>query len=227
MKALLDADPRLCGSGMTAQRARDRLVEILRQQGIRNEHVLNAIRYTPRHIFVDEAIASHAYDNKALPIGHRQTISQPYIVARMSEALLTATTHPQKVLEIGTGCGYQTAILAQLVAQVYSIERIAALTQQAQIRLAELQRHNIHFRHGDGYLGWPEYAPFDAIIVTAAAPEIPPTLLAQLSIGACMILPVGEVNRPQTLNLVCRRITGYHNRILDSVSFVPLQNGIV
>jgi protein-L-isoaspartate(D-aspartate) O-methyltransferase len=225
MKTLLDADPRLRGSGMTAQRARDRLVELLRQQGIASDAVLNTIRYTPRHIFVDEALASHAYDNNALPIGRGQTISQPYIVARMSEALLQKG-RPKKVLEIGTGCGYQTAVLAQLAGQVYTIERIAALMQQAQTRLADLRLSNIRFRHGDGYLGWPEQAPFDAIIVTAAPPEIPPALLAQLVVGGIMVVPVGPAYGAQRLELVRRQTHGYVSHKLDDVAFVPLQSGV-
>jgi protein-L-isoaspartate(D-aspartate) O-methyltransferase len=207
---------------MTAQRARDRLVSILARTGITNTHVLEVMRYTPRHIFIDEALASHAYDNTALPIGRRQTISQPYVVARMSEALWRDGI--QSVLEIGTGCGYQTAVLAQLAAKVYTIERIESLGKQAQKRLTELALDNVEFRYGDGYFGWPEAAPFDAIIVTAAPPEIPPALLEQLAIGARLVIPVGQ--HMQSLLRITRQHRGYAQERLDDVSFVPLKPGV-
>ena len=223
IKELLAADPRLAGSGMTSQRARDRLVEVLRRQGIRDASVLEAIRHTPRHIFIDEALSSHAYDNNALPIGRGQTISQPYIVALMSAALLRQA--PKKVLEIGTGCGYQTAILAQLVEQVYTIERIESLSRLAQERLAELGVDNVFFRHGDGYQGWPERAPFDAIMVTAAPVEPPPDLLAQLRPGGVMVIPTGFQHSIQVLQLITRNATGYRSEHLCDVAFVPLKDG--
>ena len=225
MKALLDADPRLAGSGMTSQRARDRLLEQLRRQGIRSEAVLEAMRYMPRHIFIDEALATHAYDNNALPIGRGQTISQPYIVALMSEAILLNA--PKRVLEIGTGCGYQTAILAQLVDEVYTIERIEALSLIARQRLAELRIGNVRFRYGDGYLGWPERSPFDAVIVTAAPPETPAELLTQLRPGGSLVIPTGHQHSIQALQRITRSPGGsYHSEHLCDVAFVPLKQGI-
>ncbi|MDM8545232.1 protein-L-isoaspartate(D-aspartate) O-methyltransferase [Candidatus Venteria ishoeyi] len=212
------------GSGMTSQRARDRLVERLRQQGIRSEPVLEAIRFTPRHVFVDEAIASHAYDNTALPIGFNQTISQPYIVARMTELLLRHGI-PETVLEIGTGCGYQTAILAQLVPQVYSVERIQPLLQSTEQRLEELGLRNIQLQYSDGQWGWETHAPYQGILVTAAPNEIPYALLDQLAVGGSLILPLGDQYQTQTLTLIQRDEQGIHQQALDAVSFVPLCNG--
>ncbi|MGI9229876.1 MAG: protein-L-isoaspartate(D-aspartate) O-methyltransferase [Gammaproteobacteria bacterium] len=211
------------GIGMTSQRSRDRLVEQLRQQGIQSEAVLDAIRNTPRHIFVDEALATRAYDNTALPIGNKQTISQPYIVARMTEALLQQDKL-QRVLEIGTGCGYQTAILAQLLPEVYSIERIDALLGKARSRLRDLQYRNINLKHGDGRLGWPEQAPFDGILVTAAPTDMPEALTEQLSVGGRLIIPIGEAGE-QELLCVSRNEDGLTEEHLDQVSFVRLADG--
>lgn len=215
----------LSGIGMTSQRTRDRLATRLKQEGIQDERVLDAIRNTPRHLFMDEAISSRAYEDTALPIGHGQTISQPYIVARMTEALLEENV-PGKVLEIGTGSGYQTAILALLIPQVYSVERIAALQEQARPRLNTLNLHNIQFRHGDGYQGWPENGPYDAIIVTAAPPQIPQNLLEQMADGARLVIPTGP-SGAQQLILVRRDGEEFHQQVLDRVSFVPLKEGIL
>lgn len=214
----------LDGIGMTSQRTRDRLVERLRHEGIKDSRVLAAIRNTPRHLFMDEAISSRAYEDTALPIGHGQTISQPYIVARMTEALI-AETQPEKVLEIGTGSGYQTAILAQLIKQVCSVERIAPLLVQARRRLALLNLHNIEFLHADGYLGWAEAGSFDAIIVTAAPLDIPASLFEQLAENGRLVIPAGPAGAQQLL-LVTRDGNEFHKRLLDRVSFVPLKEGI-
>src|ERR1700691_3269877 len=183
-------DPRFAGIGMTSARTRDRLVQRLREQGITNPAVLERIRNVPRHIFMDEALASRAYEDTALPIGHGQTISQPYIVARMTEALLEGGALA-KVLEVGTGCGYQTAILAPLVGRVYSIERIEALLKRARERLKDLAIRNTRFRHGDGTQGWKTQAPFDGILIAAAPLSIPELLIGQLAIGGGLILPGG------------------------------------
>ncbi|MBI1733354.1 MAG: protein-L-isoaspartate(D-aspartate) O-methyltransferase [Gammaproteobacteria bacterium] len=215
--------PDLRGIGMTSQRARDRLVEQLREMGIRSEIVLELIRGTPRHLFVDEALASRAYDNTALPIGHNQTISQPYIVARMTEALIE-TGIPGTVLEIGTGCGYQTAVLARLGIKVYTIERIEALIQRARERFRLLQLDNIVSRHGDGSLGWADQAPFDGILATAAPVGVPGMLRSQLGIGGRLILPVGRSGE-QALLRIMRTPDGYEQQQLDWVSFVPMLEG--
>ena len=183
------ADPR--GIGMTSQRARNRLVEQLRGMGIQSEEILEVIRTTPRHLFVDEALASRAYENTALPIGFGQTISQPYIVAAMTEALYTSG-RLDRVLEVGAGCGYQSAILAQLAGRVFSLERIAALANKLRSRLHELRINNVRVRHADGYLGWPEQAPFDAILVAAAPVGLPAALVEQLAVGGRMVIPVGR-----------------------------------
>ncbi len=211
------------GIGMTSQRTRERLVQRLEEQGIHNVSVLDAIRHTPRHIFVDEALASRAYEDTALPISYGQTISQPYIVARMTEVLLESA--PKKVLEIGTGSGYQAAILARLVAEVYTVERIEALKKQARKRFAELKLRNIYVKQDDGVLGWPEQAPYDAIIVTAAPAEVPAALVAQLSMGGRMLIPVGAPGA-QDLLLITRTEEGYERRSLERVSFVPLLSGV-
>lgn len=209
---------------MTSQRSRDRLVIQLREMGIRSESVLASIRSTPRHIFVDEALASRAYDNTALPIGHNQTISQPYIVARMTEALLE-TGEPDKVLEIGTGCGYQTAILAQFARQVYSIERIKALLASARERFQSLNYRNIKSIYGDGGQGWPENAPYQGILVTAAPAKVPETLLSQLAVGGRLIIPIGHSGQQKLLSIT-RTDDGYVEKHLDGVSFVPLRTGM-
>lgn len=197
----------------------ERLLLLLRQEGITNEQVLKAIAATPRHQFVDEALSVRAYENSALPIGEGQTISQPYIVARMSEILCNAGPL-KRVLEIGTGCGYQTAILAHLAQEVCTVERIASLQYHARRRLRALDLHNIHYRTGDGWQGWESRGPFDAIIVTAAPNEIPKALCQQLQIGGILLLPVGE--QQQRLVLVKRTDDGWSQQALEAVRFVPL-----
>jgi len=214
----------LKGIGMTSQRSRNRLVERLREMGIASEIVLDIIRNTPRHIFVDEALASRAYDNTALPIGHNQTISQPYIVARMVEALLEEKS-PATVLEVGTGCGYQTAILSRLVPKVYSLERIDALLNRARENFVRLGYTNIRTKHTDGNLGWPDYGPYEGIIVSAAPNEVPGKLLEQLAPGGRLVIPVGRSGEQELLSIV-REESGYSERRLDWVSFVPMLEGI-
>ena len=211
------------GIGMTSQRTRDRLIARLREKGIRNESVLDVIRRTPRHLFVDEALSSRAYEDTALPIGFNQTISQPYIVARMTEVLL-ANGIPGKVLEVGTGSGYQAAVLAQLVPRVYTVERIAALVPIARQRFRSLALHNLNLKQSDGSWGWPQQAPFDAILVTAAPPEIPAPLLEQLADGGRLVIPVGG-SAGQTLAVVTRAGNVYERENLEPVSFVPLVGG--
>jgi protein-L-isoaspartate(D-aspartate) O-methyltransferase len=213
----------LRGIGMTSQRTRDRLVQRLRVGGISNPAVLEVIRNTPRHIFVDEALASRAYEDTALPIGHGQTISQPYIVARMTEVLLVGSA-PDKVLEIGTGCGYQTAVLARLVGTVFSVERIEPLLRQARQRLYALRQHNVRLKHSDGTWGWEEFAPYDGILVTAAPMGIPDALCRQLAPGGRMVIPVGSPGA-QRLMLVTRDAGQVRHEVLDPVSFVPLVGG--
>ena len=209
---------------MTSARTRERLVERLRLEGISNLKVLERIRNVPRHLFVDEALASRAYEDTALPIGHGQTISQPFVVARMTESLLESGP-VDKVLEIGTGCGYQTAVMAALVGTVYTIERIGPLLTRTRKLLRELGFKNIRFRHGDGWLGWDRAAPFDGIILTAAPQEVPQTLLDQLADGGRMVLPVGPQGR-QELLLITRHEDKYERRRLGLVSFVPLVGGL-
>jgi protein-L-isoaspartate(D-aspartate) O-methyltransferase len=211
------------GIGMTSQRTRDRLVERLREEGIRNEAVLDVIRNTPRHLFVDEALASRAYEDTALPIGYNQTISQPYIVAAMTD--LVVSGNPLKVLEIGTGSGYQAAVLAPLVPKVYTVERIEPLAAQARQRFRKLGLRNIRASYSDGTEGLPDFAPYDAIITTAATEVIPQALLDQLSSkGGRLVIPVGGRNR-QTLTLVTRHGHDYEQQHLDTVVFVPLLTG--
>jgi protein-L-isoaspartate(D-aspartate) O-methyltransferase len=212
------------GIGMTSARTRERLVQRLREQGIADARVLDQIRNVPRHLFVDEALATRAYEDTALPIGQGQTISQPYIVARMTEALLQGGA-PRKVLEVGTGCGYQTAILAPLVKTVYSVERIATLFERARARLRELDLHNVHLRHGDGFQGWATHAPFDAILLAAAPLALPEALLEQLAPGGRLIAPVGPEGQ-QELIRVTRRADELHTETLGLVSFVPLLKGL-
>jgi protein-L-isoaspartate(D-aspartate) O-methyltransferase len=211
------------GIGMTSARTRDRLVQRLKDQGIRWEPVLNQIRNVPRHLFVDEALASRAYEDTALPIGLGQTISQPFVVARMTEALLQDFAG-QTVLEIGTGCGYQTAVMAPLVKQIYSVERIPELLRKTRQRLQQLDIYNVRFRPGDGWEGWPKYAPYDGIIVTAAAPELPPKLLQQLADGGRMVIPIGPPGL-QELMFVTRKGDRFEQVSLSAVSFVPLVQG--
>jgi protein-L-isoaspartate(D-aspartate) O-methyltransferase len=213
------------GIGMTSQRTRERLLERLYEEGLSNPHVLEAIRRTPRHLFVDEALAHRAYEDTALPIGHNQTISQPYIVGRMTELLL-AGGPLDKVLEIGTGSGYQTAILAQVVERVFSVERIQVLQDRAKERLAELKLRNVVYRWGDGWEGWPALAQYNGIMVTAAAADVPRALLDQLAPGGRLVIPVG-MGDMQELLLIVREEDGFSRRILDAVRFVPLLNGPV
>jgi protein-L-isoaspartate(D-aspartate) O-methyltransferase len=209
---------------MTSQRTRARMIERLRNQGIADEVVLAAMRAIPRHIFVEEVLATRAYDDVALPINFGQTISSPFTVARMSE-LLRAGSNPGKVLEIGSGCGYQTAVLAQFVAEVYSIERIGPLLTRARARLRELRLGNVRLKHADGLLGLPEAAPFDAIILTAATPHVPTLLLDQLAIGGRMILPKGS--QEQFLCVIERNSHGYTEIIVEEVKFVPMLPGVL
>jgi protein-L-isoaspartate(D-aspartate) O-methyltransferase len=213
----------MAGIGMTSARTRDRLVQRLRDQGIHDARVLDRVRNVPRHIFVDEALSSRAYEDTALPIGFNQTISQPYIVARMTEALI-AGGPPKKVLEVGTGCGYQTAILAPLVGKIYSIERIRGLHLRAKKILKELGIINVLLKHGDGMAGWKSQAPFDGIIVAAAPLAVPETLLKQLAKGGRLIVPVGP-ERAQELVIYRRSETSFERHSLGAVSFVPLLGG--
>lgn len=212
------------GIGLTSQRARNRLAENLRSMGIRNEGVLELIRAIPRHLFVDEALASRAYENNALPIGYGQTISQPYIVAAMTE-ILVETGAMRNVLEIGAGCGYQSAFLASFAERVFAIERLSALANKLRTRLYELKINNVRVRHGDGLKGWEKHAPFDAILVAAAAIGVPDALIEQLAIGGRLVIPVGRSGK-QELLLITRTESGVEQRILEHVSFVPLLEGI-
>ncbi len=212
------------GIGMTSARTRERLVQRLRDQGIVNAAVLDQIRNVPRHLFVDEALATRAYEDTALPIGHGQTISQPFVVARMTEAMIEAGT-PGKVLEIGTGCGYQTAVMSPLVRFIYSIERIGALQERARQRLRELNISNVHLRHGDGFQGWSGHAPYDAILMAAAPLAIPDVLFQQLAQGGRLIAPVGPEGRQQLVRIT-RRGEEFHKETLGLVSFVPLLKGL-
>ncbi len=212
------------GIGMTSQRTRDRLIDRLKEQGIHNPAVLSVMRNTPRHLFIEEALAHRAYEDTALPIGLGQTISQPYIVARMTEALLE-TSPMEKVLEVGTGSGYQAAVLAPLVKRVYTVERIKALQQQAAGRFRNLKLRNVRAYHRDGGMGLPEHAPFDGIIVTAAPEGIPKALVSQLRIGGVIIMPIGDKDE-QILIRVTRTEEGYDKEFLERVIFVPLLGGI-
>jgi len=210
------------GIGMTSQRTRDRMVARLRDKGIRDEAVLAAMAAVPRHIFVDEALASRAYEDSALPINFEQTISQPFVVARMIEAL-RGGEELGRVLEVGTGCGYQAAVLARVAKEVYSIERIAALLDKARANLRSLRLANLRLVHGDGAQGLPEAALFDGIIIAAAAPKIPDALLQQLAPGGRIVAPVGA--GAQTLWMMERTATGWTEKRLDEVKFVPLRSG--
>lgn len=211
---------------MTSQRTRDRLVQRLRDKGIENDKVLEVMRSMPRHLFVDEALAQRAYEDDALPIGHGQTISQPFIVARMTEILLSRGI-PDKVLEVGTGSGFQAAVLSRLVSQVYSVERIVALQIQARELFHKLNFNNIALKHTDGSWGWPQNGPYPAIIVTAAPEQVPDALLEQLAVGGIMIIPVGGQAGGQKLLQITREIDGYVEEELDGVYFVPLLKGAV
>jgi protein-L-isoaspartate(D-aspartate) O-methyltransferase len=216
--------PTHAGIGMTSARTRDRLVQRLREQGIADPRVLEQVRVLPRHIFVDEALASRAYEDTALPIGWSQTISQPFIVARMTEAL--AQGGPLlKVLEIGTGCGYQTAMLSPFAEHIYSIERVEPLLRRAKERIAELDIRNVKFRHADGMKGWPTQAPFDGILAAAAPLVLPDALVAQLAVGGRLVAPVGPEGQQQLVRLT-RRESGIHRENLGPVAFVPLLGGL-
>ena len=212
------------GIGMTSQGTRDRLVQTLRNEGIKDERVLKAITQVPRHKFIDEALSSRAYENTALPIGQSQTISQPWIVARMTEALLDGG-NPQKVLEVGTGSGYQAAILSHLVPKVFTVERIDELLKLARRRFHKLRLNNIFVRYADGHLGWPAQAPFDGIMVTAAAQAVPEDLLEQLGIGGLLVIPI-QNNGYQRLITVRRTEDGFEETDLGAVVFVPLLSGL-
>jgi protein-L-isoaspartate(D-aspartate) O-methyltransferase len=216
-------DLRFSGIGMTSARTRDRLVQRLREQGITSPAVLDRIRNVPRHIFVDEALGSRAYEDTALPIGFGQTISQPYIVARMTEALLESGPL-QRVLEVGTGCGYQTAVLAPLVERVHTIERIGPLLDRAKERLKELGIRNVRFRHGDGSAGWKSQAPFDGILVAAAPLVVPEELMKQLQVGGRLLVPVGPEGQQQLVRFT-RREQRIERETLGPVAFVPLLGG--
>jgi protein-L-isoaspartate(D-aspartate) O-methyltransferase len=211
------------GSGMTSQRTRERLITRLREQGIQDEIILSALLAVPRHIFVDDALSVRAYEDAALPIGHSQTISQPYIVAKMSE-LLRQGKQLNKVLEVGTGCGYQTAILSNIANEVYSVERIRPLVMKARNHLRELKCTNVKLGHADGHIGLTEMAPFDGIIVTAGASHIPEDLLSQLAINGRLVIPVGADE--QILTLVERMSeTKFQQTAIEPVKFVPLLSG--
>ena len=211
---------------MTSQRTRDRLVDRLRNKGIKNERVLEVMRTTPRHIFVDEAMAHRAYEDTALPIGHGQTISQPYIVARMTEILLEGGI-PDVVLEVGTGSGYQSAILSRLVPKVYTVERISALLQKAREAHRKLGLLNVYSKHSDGSWGWEPNAPYAAIMVTAAPQSVPPSLLEQLAVGGRLVIPVGTKDGVQQLKLYVRTDEGIEESTKESVRFVPLPDGAI
>lgn len=208
--------------GGKSGRSGELLAQKLAAEGITNQQVLQAIARSPRHIFVPEILAHKAYDNTALPIGQGQTISQPYIVAKMSELLLANGT-PESILEIGTGSGYQTSILAQLTAKVFSVERIKSLQFQAKRKLQAMDLHNVSMKHGDGWKGWQSKAPFQAIIVTAAPTEVPPALLEQLADGGRLVIPVGE--QQQVLKIITRRGNDYDEQQVEAVRFVPLVPG--
>jgi protein-L-isoaspartate(D-aspartate) O-methyltransferase len=225
MTARIRLQPEAVGMGMTSQRVRDRLIERLRDNGIRDERVLNAIRTVPRHLFVDEALATRAYEDTALPIGHGQTISQPWVVAKMTEALLE-TGVPKTVLEIGTGSGYQAAILAALGLEVFTVERIGELLRTARKRFRTLGM-NIRSKHDDGRIGWPELGPFDAIIVTAAAPALVPALTEQLAPGGTLVAPVGGAGGQSLLRLRKDADGVVEETSLAPVVFVPLLSGMV
>lgn len=213
----------LDGIGMTSMRTRHRMIERLREQGITNLQVLDVMLNTPRHIFVDEALAHRAYEDSALPIGHQQTLSQPYIVARMTELLLEAA--PKKVLEIGTGSGYQMAVLAQLVEQLHSVERISSLLDKARARARLLKFTNVYFQHSDGTMGLPDKAPFDGILSAAAPRFVPEELKQQLAVGGRLVIPVGD--QQQELVVIDRTADGFVETVVEAVRFVPLVGGRV
>jgi protein-L-isoaspartate(D-aspartate) O-methyltransferase len=213
------------GLGMTSRRTRARMIERLRERGIRDEKVLAALAAVPRHLFVEEALASRAYEDTALPLGFSQTISQPFVVARMIEVLLEERGGLGKTLEIGAGCGYQAAVLAQLTPEIYAVERLGALLARAKLNLRAIKQFRVRLKHADGQFGLPEAAPFDTIIVAAAAQSVPPALLQQLALGGRMMLPLGAGDRQQ-LVLIERRADGCVETRLDGVRFVPLLSGL-
>jgi protein-L-isoaspartate(D-aspartate) O-methyltransferase len=215
----------LKGEGMTSQRARDRLVTKLKESGIQDPRVIDVIRSTPRHHFIDQALHSRAYENTALPIGHGQTISQPWVVARMTEALIEFGI-PKRVLEIGTGSGYQAAVLAALVPEIFTVERIEELLRQARRRFRQLGLTNLRSRHDDGKLGWPDEAPFDGIILTAAGDTIPSRILDQLTAEGVLVAPVGSPSQQTLLRLRGDGKGDFIQEELGPVSFVPLLGGI-
>lgn len=214
----------IAGIGMTSQRTRNRMVHRLADRGIENERVLDTLATVPRHLFVDEAMASRAYEDSALPIGEGQTISQPYVVARMTEVLLE-NGPVDKVLEVGTGSGFQAAILSRLVGRVYTVERIKNLLDKARHRFRALEYRNITARHSDGSWGWATNGPYEAIVVTAAPSTVPMPLLEQLEIGGRLIIPVGKQQSQQTLMVITRTATGFEQRELNDVNFVPFLSG--
>lgn len=215
----------LAGIGMTSQRTRDRLIQRLMEKGINDLNVLEVMRVTPRHLFLDEALAHRAYEDTALPIGYNQTLSQPYIVARMTELLL-ANGPMKRVLEVGTGSGFQTTVLAQLVDVVYSVERIKPLQDKAKERLRLLGLRNVHLKHADGGFGWNDKGPYDGILSAAAPQQIPEELVDQLKEGGRLVIPVGNSDS-QEMRLVEKTSTGIQVQIVESVMFVPLQSGLV
>ncbi|WP_448121418.1 protein-L-isoaspartate(D-aspartate) O-methyltransferase [Xanthomonas arboricola] len=224
MTPRLRLQPESVGIGMTSQRVRDRLVERLREAGIQDEATLNAVRTVPRHLFIDEALASRAYEDTALPIGHGQTISQPWVVARMTEAVLQV--RPTKVLEVGTGSGYQGAILAALGLEVYTVERIGDLLRQARKRFRHLGM-NVRSKHDDGRIGWPEHGPYDAIVVTAAAPALVDALVDQLAVGGRLVAPVGGASSQSLVQLTRAADGAIEQQVLAPVTFVPLLSGML
>lgn len=226
MTARLRLKPEAIGMGMTSQRVRDRLIERLRENGIRDERVLNAVRTVPRHLFVDEALATRAYEDTALPIGHGQTISQPWVVARMTEALFADGAQPGKVLEIGTGSGYQATILAALGLEVHTVERIGELLRVARKRFRSLGL-NVRSKHDDGRIGWPENGPYDGILVTAGAPALVDALTDQLAPGGVLVAPVGGSGAQSLLRLRKQADGSIEQSELASVVFVPLLSGLV
>src|SRR5690606_11235248 len=222
---MTDNEPNLHGIGMTSARTRERLITRLQEAGIRTPRILDLMRMVPRHVFIDEALAHQAYDDTALPIGHGQTISQPWVVARMTELLIEKSI-PRKVLEVGTGSGYQTAVLAALCEQVWSVERIRPLQDMARRRLQSLGMARVQLRHADGGFGWASEAPFDGILAACGRPDIPEELLGQLADGGRLVMPVGEAEQ-QWLTVVDRLGNDFHTTRLDAVRFVPFRRGIV
>jgi len=212
------------GIGMTSQRTRNRMIQRLREQGIKSDAVLSAMAQVPRHLFMDEAMSHRAYEDTALPIKHGQTISQPWVVAKMTEIVMQY--QPKTVLEIGTGSGYQAAVLGQLIERVFSVERIDDLTRTARRRFIKLGYHNVRTKTGDGFKGWENEAPYDLIIATAAPKEIPTCLLSQLKLSGIMLMPVGD-HQQQNLVKVIKTESGYETETLDAVLFVPFLKGVI